>query len=132
MMFWMLNLALAGTTSEGPPIGGTVKAPPNVEIVPSVLEGSVKLVLPGREGDEVYVDGWPAGSLPVVTQLAEGPHQVRVNGPKGKLEVEVWVTVTSGAVPEINLAAPPAPPPDVAPVVPAPAPAPKPAPKSGS
>jgi hypothetical protein len=123
MWCWMLSLAMAGPPSSGsPPIGGTVKPPTGVEIVPAVLEGSVRLVLPGREGDEVYVDGWPAGPLPVLTQLAEGPHQVKVDGVKGKVEVEVWVTVVKDKVPEIDLSAPP-PPPDV--TAPTPVPAPK-------
>jgi hypothetical protein len=121
MWCWMFAVAMAGPpSSSSPPIGGTVKPPNGVEIVPAVLEGSVRLVLPGREGDEVFVDGWSAGSLPVLTQLAEGPHQVRVDGTKGKVEVEVWVTVVKDKVPEINLSAPP-PPPDAT----APAPAPK-------
>lgn len=104
-MWWTMSLAFAGP--PGTPIGGTVKAPPNVEIVPAVLESSVRLVFAGREGDEVLVDGWPAGPLPVLTQLAEGPHKVRVDGPKGRLELEVWITVTADQIPEINLAAPP-------------------------
>lgn len=112
-MFWV-GLALADTPVKGAtPIGGTVKAPPNVEIIPAVLEGSVKLVLADRDGDEVIIDGWPAGNLPLTTQLAEGPHEVRVNGAKGKLDVTIWVTIQPNAVPEINLAAPPPPPPGI-------------------
>lgn len=116
--------ATAGQTTA--PLNPKVQAPPNVEIVPQFVEVSVQLAFPGREGDAVFVDGWPAGKLPVVTQLAEGAHVFRIEGSTGKFEVELYVPALQDAVTEIDLSVPP-PPPEVSAPVPAPPSTPKPA-----
>lgn len=120
MWWWVLGVALAGPGVRGgaTAIEDRVVPPPNVEIVPQIVEGSVRLVMAGRDGDSVFVDGWPAGVLPVVTQLAEGPHTFRVEGKTGKHEIELMVTVVSGRVPDIDLALPPPEPPPVTPPAP--------------
>jgi hypothetical protein len=122
----MLHLWLV-TASAAPP---APPAPaPEIEIVGQTLQGPVRLTLPGREGDKLFVDGWEWGVLPVDTELAEGEHEFRVEGPKGeKLVVKFMVSLTAGQVTLIDLRNP-----GVAPVV-APAPAvvaPVPVPQTG-
>jgi hypothetical protein len=99
---------MVGCLWTGPALGGPpAPAPaPEIEIVPQFPEGQIRVVLPGREGDEVFVDGWSAGKLPVVTELAEGLHRFRVEGAAGKVEREVYVTVKPKEVLEIDLTVP--------------------------
>lgn len=61
---------------------------PEVEIVrESYEEGPVKLTFPGREGDEVSVDGWRLGKLPVETSLLQGIHTFDVKGKAGPFSI---------------------------------------------
>lgn len=129
-----LVAATAADAGQTTPLNPKVQAPPNVEIVPQFVDVSVNLSFPGRDGDAVFVDGWPAGKLPVQTQLSEGAHTFRIEGATGKFEVELYVPALQNAVTQIDLSVPP-PPPEVSAPVPAPAapkpsaPAPAPAPK---
>jgi hypothetical protein len=114
--WWLGTMAVAAPPAPKP------ASEPEIVVVPSVVEGMVRMVYAGREGDAVYVDGWNAGQLPLETQLAGGIHKFRIDGPKGRFEVERNVEVVPGQVVVVDLAPPPPPPP--APVAPAPTPAP--------
>ncbi len=119
IVVWMLGLTAAGAPPQPQP------APVEIEVVPSVIEGRVRLVLAGREGDQVYVDEWNAGALPLETQLAGGLHTFRVEGAKGLVTVQKNVEVVPGEVVTVDLTPPapaPAPPPPPA-SAPPPAPA---------
>src|SRR5688572_23159456 len=104
MWVWLASLASVGWSADPP--APAPKVITEINVIPSTTEGSVKLVMPGRDGDAVYVDGWNAGVLPVETALAEGPHLFRVEGPKGKHEVSIYVTVAKDKVTEVDLSAP--------------------------
>lgn len=116
-------VVLIGSLIAGPALAGPPSPAPatEIEVVPHFPEGQVRLTLPGREGDQVYVDGWAAGKLPLVTMLAEGPHLFRVDGAAGRLEREVYVKVNPKQVLEIDLSVEP--PPSDAGSAPKPAPA---------
>lgn len=77
--------------------------------VAPVEQGRVHIVLAGREGDPVSIDGWNAGVLPLDTELVAGPHVFRVDGPAGRVQVELHVVLEAGRVAEIDLAAAPSP-----------------------
>jgi hypothetical protein len=77
-------------------------------------------VLAGREGDQVYVDEWNAGALPLETQLAGGLHMFRVEGAKGRVTVQKNVEIVPGEVVTVDLAPPPPPAPPPAPATPPP------------
>lgn len=111
----MAALADPGVRGNATAIEDQVVPPPNVEIVQQFLEGSVRVVMAGREGDAVFVDGWQAGVLPLETQLVEGSHTFRVEGKSGRHEIERTVPLVVGRVPVIDLAVPE---PVVAPVAP--------------
>lgn len=90
-----------------------VEPPPQIVVVddPSI-EGTVKLVFPGREGDTVYVDGWKIGTLPIETVLAQGLHTFRIEGASGKVTFDLPVSPNPAKLIQLVLAAPaPAPPP---------------------
>jgi hypothetical protein len=121
-MWWFALAALADPVrGSATSIEDGVVAPKNVEIVQQFLEGSVRIVMAGREGDAVFVDGWDAGPLPLATELSEGPHVFRVEGAKGRHQIERMVTLVAGRVTEIDLAVPETPPPPVEPPKPPPA-----------
>lgn len=110
-MTWVLWLAALATAGDPPTDPKAPKPlPPKVvteiQVIPAMVQGTVKLVLAGRDGDRVYIDGWNAGSLPVETELAEGPHIFRVEGEKGKHEVSIYVTPAAGKVTEVDLSVP--------------------------
>ena len=119
-MLWLVFAAILGTTARAgdsptkPAPGPKPQVVTEIEVVPQFQQGSVKLTMPGRDGDPVYIDGWNAGTLPVETDLAEGPHVFRVEGPAGKHEVSIYVTVAKDKVTMLDLtnpvAAPPPPP----------------------
>lgn len=120
-MTWVLWLAALAGAGDPPPDPKDPKPlPPKVvteiQVIPAMVQGQVKLVMPGRDGDRVFIDGWNAGSLPLETELAEGPHIFRVEGEKGKHEVSIYVTPAAGKITEVDLSAP------VAAPVPAPVP----------
>lgn len=102
-MIWLVPAALA----EPPPAPAP---PPVIEVVPHFREGQVHLFFAGREGDDVYVDGWNAGVLPLTTQLMEGLHRFRVEGKKGRHEIEVVVTLAESGVTPLDLSGAPPPP----------------------
>jgi hypothetical protein len=104
---WLATAVFAGEPAA--------KAPPpvvtEIQVIPAMVEGKVKLSLAGRDGDQVFIDEWSAGVLPVETMLAEGPHLFRVEGPRGaKHEVSIYVTVAADKVTDVDLAVPVAPP----------------------
>lgn len=111
MLWW----AIALSTWANPPANespGPKKAPVVIEVVPTVVEGQFKVTLADHEGDDLLVDGWPAGTLPVVTTLAEGPHRFRIKRGETLLkEIEAYVIPVADKVVEIDLAHPPKPPP---------------------
>ena len=80
------------------------------------------MVYAGREGDPVYIDGWNAGLLPLETTLAGGLHKFRIDGSKGRIEIDRNVEVVPGQVVVLDLAPPPPPPPTPAPTAKPPAP----------
>lgn len=98
-MWWIVSLALGAPPQPAP---ATV-----IEVVPSVLEGQFRLTCEGRDGDRVFVDGWEAGVLPLETALAEGEHEFRVDGAKGRLMVALYVKPLAGQTVAIDLAKPP-------------------------
>lgn len=106
-MWWMLlATASAGVgpfsvPEPKPKVFGT--APQAVE--DQADQGQVKIVMAGREGDALKIDGWPFGNLPVETELAAGLHEFRVDGEAGVVELEAVVHVSATAVTEIDLAA---------------------------
>lgn len=115
VVLWLQSTSWAADPPKAEPAPKT-KIVTEIEVVPQLLEGPVLLTMPGRDGDAVYVDGWNAGTLPVQTDLAEGPHTFRVEGPLGKHEVSIYVTVTKDkSVTKLDLSAPIAPPPQPAP-----------------
>jgi hypothetical protein len=114
LVVWWFGQTGAAGPAQPPPEPVT-----EIEIVPSVVEGPVKLVFAGREGDQVFVDEWNAGALPLETQLAGGLHTFRVEGAKGKVTVQKVVDVVPGQVVTVDLTPPPPPAPAPAPVPPA-------------
>ena len=81
---------------------------PSFAEIAAVEQGTVRIVLAGREGDAVYVDGWNAGVLPLETELVGGLHTFRVEGEQGRVEVQQAIDF-SGGTPTIDLAATTAP-----------------------
>ena len=65
--------------------------------IAAVEQGTVRVVLAGRDGDAVYIDGWNAGVLPLETEIVGGLHMFRVEGEQGRVEVERNVEFTAGA-----------------------------------
>ena len=114
VVWWLGTMAMAAPAT--PPAASSTE--PEIIVVPSVVEGMVRMVYAGREGDPVFVDGWNAGVLPLETQLAGGLHRFRVDGPKGRVESDRNVEVVPGQVVVLDLGPPPPPPP--APAAPAP------------
>lgn len=115
IVVWLFGQTGAAGPPQSPPAPVT-----EIEVVPSVVEGQVRIMFAGREGDRVYIDEWNAGALPLETTLAGGLHVFRVEGPRGPLTVQKIVDVVPGEVVTLDLAPPPPPPPPP----PAPAPAP--------
>lgn len=94
MWIWMLGVATAG-----PP-----DAPQDVEIVYNTeRQGKVRIVLAGREGDTIRVDGWVLGTLPLETELVEGLHTFKVEGAAGVVEVKTNLVV-SDEITQLDLA----------------------------
>jgi hypothetical protein len=56
----------------------------------------VTIVLAGREGDAVYIDGWNAGVLPLETEIVGGLHTFRIEGEQGRVELERNVDFSQG------------------------------------
>ena len=82
---------------------------PTIEIVGQTQQGQVRLVWPGREGDKLFVDGWEWGVVPVETELAEGEHLFKIEGPKGPTAtIPVMLKLTAGQPTTIDLSNPPA------------------------
>lgn len=77
-MIWLATAWAAEPPAEPAPPA------PIIEIVGQTQQGPVKFVFPGRDGDRLFVDGWEWGVLPTQTDLAEGEHEFRVEGPKGE------------------------------------------------
>ncbi len=115
----MLTLWMATARAAEPP-----PAPPPapvIEVVGQTQQGRVKLVFPGREGDKLWVDGWEWGVLPTETELAEGEHEFRVDGPKGeKVTVKLIVPASSANLVTVDLSKPTAAP-VITPLAPPPA-----------
>ena len=116
---WLLWAVAIASPSTSPP--GT-SSDPEIVVVPSVVEGTVKLVFAGREGDVLYIDGWKAGALPLETTLAGGIHHFRIDGETSRVELDLNVEVVPGQVVVVDLAPPPPPPPVPPPVTPPKAP----------
>jgi hypothetical protein len=112
---WFLGAVAIAGPSASPP--GT-SSEPEIVVVPSVVEGAVKLVFAGREGDLVYIDGWKAGALPLETTLAGGIHHFRIDGETSRVELDLNVEVVPGQVVVVDLAPPPPPPPQQPPATP--------------
>jgi len=115
LLVWLgTNLDTVGWAADPTPKPPAPKVVTDINVVPAFQEGQVKLTMPGRDGDAVYVDGWNAGTLPVQTDLAEGSHVFKVEGPTGTHEVSIYVTVSKDKVTTVDLtepmAAPPPPP----------------------
>ena len=111
---------LGAVAIASPP--ATSESGPEIVVVPSVVEGTVKLVFAGREGDTVYIDGWKAGALPLETTVAGGIHHFRIEDDTSRVELDLNVEVVPGQVVVVDLAPPPPPPPQPAPVTPPTAP----------
>ena len=108
-MMWMLVLpAFAGPEAPAAPA-------PVIEVVPHFVQGQVHLFLAGREGDQVFIDDFPFGVLPLTTELTGGPHRFRVDGAKGRHTIELEVKIVPDGVAQLDLATPPPPPPAPAP-----------------
>ena len=135
---WM-PAAVANPPSEAP-------STYEIEVVSDVeLEGSVRIVLPGREGDILRVDGMVFGPLPVTTELVEGLHIFRVDaastrGSEGarseRFEITTPLVVKEGETVELDLTQAKAPRPASAPQAmlqadPVPDPVPDPGPDQG-
>lgn len=101
-MFWLWSLVAAAQ-------------PSNIEVVPQVTQGAVTFVLAGREGDPLFIDGWKAGVLPLETDIAEGFHELRVEGEQGKVVVARMVALNKSGKTVIDLAEAPPPVEDVGP-----------------
>lgn len=106
MLAWCAMVALAA-----PPADKAKKGDPKtevvIEVVPNVIEGQVRVFMPGRDGDELFVDEWTAGPLPVQTTLAEGFHHFRIEGKAGRQIIEAYVTPVVDKVIDLDLANPP-------------------------
>jgi len=111
LLVWLGIIGWAAEPAKPAPKPAPPKVVTDINVVPQLQEGQVKLTMPGRDGDAVYVDGWNAGTLPVQTDLAEGPHLFRVEGPAGTHEVSIYVTVAKDKVTTVDLTAPVASPP---------------------
>src|SRR5262245_24233563 len=103
-MWWVAWIAAVAGAAD--PMDPKPKVVTEIQVIPAMVQGTCKLSMPGRDGDVVYIDGWNAGSLPVTTEVAEGPHIFRVEGEKGKHEVSIYVTITKGKVTDVDLSAP--------------------------
>jgi hypothetical protein len=101
-MFWLVLSASAAPPPAPPPA-------PVIEVVPAFVQGQVHVFLAGREGDQVFIDDFPFGVLPLTTELTEGPHKFRVEGAKGRHVADLEVKIAPGAVAELDLAPPPPP-----------------------
>ncbi len=114
MWIWMLGLAVAGPmTSEeieamrkrSEEIEAMRRRAESIEVVHHTeRQGKVRIVLAGREGDAVRVDGWVLGTIPLETELVEGLHTLKVEGEAGVVEVKTNIVVADEIV-EIDLAA---------------------------
>ncbi|NCG21589.1 MAG: hypothetical protein GWP91_21455 [Rhodobacterales bacterium] len=88
------------TASLTPP-AGTSQATPERE--PDVVEapaptasariGAIMVFYAGRSGDQLLIDGTPAGPLPVRSELAEGNHSFTVTGAVGEVKVSKMITL---------------------------------------
>ncbi|HHO50969.1 MAG TPA: hypothetical protein ENK18_08880, partial [Deltaproteobacteria bacterium] len=103
MWIWMLGLAVAGPmTSEeieamrkrSEEIEAMRRRAESIEVVHHTeRQGKVRIVLAGREGDAVRVDGWVLGTIPLETELVEGLHTLKVEGEAGVVEVKTNIVV---------------------------------------
>ena len=98
MLWCVLFTVAAEADPKGPP-------PQEIEVVrDEPQQGTFRLVYAGREGDTLRVDGWPFGTLPVETELAEGLHTFRIEGAAGKLDISATLVVEADKVVEVDLA----------------------------
>lgn len=58
------------------------------------ITNKVMVVLPGRDGDSLMVDGRPVGALPAQVMLSEGDHVFVIEGGGGVVKVEKRVVFT--------------------------------------
>ena len=83
-----------------------------IEVVSDELvEGQVRIELPGREGDMLRIDGMVFGHLPITTELVEGLHHFRVDGERGRFEITTQLVAKKDELVVLDLARakPPAP-----------------------
>lgn len=109
MILWCAA-ALATPPAAEKPKAGDGKATVVIEVVPTIVEGQVKIFMTGHEGDQLFVDGWEAGTLPLETTLAEGPHRFKVKSPSSEQEIEGYIVPVVGKIIELDLLNPPKPP----------------------
>jgi hypothetical protein len=99
-MMWLLLPAFAQPAPPPAPV---------IEVVPAFVQGQVHVFLAGREGDQIFIDDFPFGVLPLTTELTEGPHKFRVEGPKGRHVANVDLKIVPDGVAQVDLAPAPAP-----------------------
>ena len=115
-MWWMLLAqASAGVGPFALEVEPKVFGTQPQQVEDEAAQGPVKILMAGREGDTLKVDGWPFGTLPVETELAAGLHRFRIEGEAGVVEIDAVVHVLTSTVVEIDLTTALPPPEPVAP-----------------